>query len=263
MNTDEFFPWLVRQDVKHELVNGQPEKFLGVTLRHRRIAIKAATLFDTALKGTKWNVLNSQIGVKIPSGNVRYPDLSIDAGAGSESDMWATEPVFALLVFSDSPAHHAFESIDRVEDFRMIPSLRYLLRVDAETPRAALDLRGANGVWKFEKFGINGTIDLPEIGLSFPVFDLYDGLSITTAEAAEYLDCSRPYVIMLSEEGKLEGVTQGEDGQRLIPIQSLIKWKNEHQYDVPPTYKESATEAGMYAIPDEEWLKNFKREDEK
>ena len=177
MTQDEFFPWLSRQDVRHDFVDGVPEKFLGVTRQHSEIAGNALVLFRTALKGTKWKVLNSLIGVKIPNGNVRYPDLSIDAGDGEQTDMWATDPVFALLVFSDSPSYHAFEGIDRVEDFRMIPSLKYLLRVDAEQPRATLDLRGADGVWKSEKLGIEGTVNSPEIGFSFPVSDLYDGLS--------------------------------------------------------------------------------------
>ena len=30
MNTDEFFPWLARQEAPHELVDGQPVVFAGM-----------------------------------------------------------------------------------------------------------------------------------------------------------------------------------------------------------------------------------------
>lgn len=52
---------------------------------------------------------------------------------------------------------------------------------------------------------------------------------ISTAEAAELLGYSRPYVAMLIDQQQLEGATQSPGGHRRVPRASVLAWKAKHQ----------------------------------
>ena len=220
-------------------------------------------VISNQLDGKPFQARTSNFAVKISSGNVRYPSLSIDAGDGIRTDMWAAEPLFVALVLSDSSKRSLLEEIERIEDFKEISSLRFFLLIGTDLPHVLLYYRTIKGEWLSEKLGIREVVNVPEFGLSFPVLDLYKRLSISTAAAAEFLDCSRPYVIMLCEEGKLKSIIKDDEGHHRIPLESLIEWQKTHKSDGAPTYKEAAAEAGMYDISDEVALKKFRREHEK
>ena len=52
---------------------------------------------------------------------------------------------------------------------------------------------------------------------------------ISTAEAAEILGYSRPYVAMLIDQHKLKGATVSAGGHRRVSRAAVIAWKEEHQ----------------------------------
>ncbi|MEA3104889.1 excisionase family DNA-binding protein [Caballeronia mineralivorans] len=85
---------------------------------------------------------------------------------------------------------------------------------------------------------------------------------LSTQEAAELMGCSRPYVVMLIDSGKLAGGSKTEGGHRRIRRSSVQQWIAERQKadtgNASPDYRAAARDAGMYAIPDEAFLSDRK-----
>ena len=52
---------------------------------------------------------------------------------------------------------------------------------------------------------------------------------ISTAQAADLLGFSRPYVAMLIEQNKLKGATVSVGGHRRVPRAAILEWTAKHQ----------------------------------
>lgn len=52
---------------------------------------------------------------------------------------------------------------------------------------------------------------------------------ISTAQAAELLGYSRPYVVMLIDQNKLRGATVSTGGHRRVPLAAVLDWRTKHQ----------------------------------
>lgn len=74
------------------------------------------------------------------------------------------------------------------------------------------------------------------------------------AEAAELLGCSRPHVAMLIDDGRLSGAMMSGRHPR-VTVASVMAYKKTQQPRANANYKRAAQSAGMYAIPDEAFVK--------
>ncbi len=65
----------------------------------------------------------------------------------------------------------------KLEEYKRHPTLRYILLLETVAPVALLYRREAEG-WQPELFeGLDAVIDLPEIGASLALAEVYDGLT--------------------------------------------------------------------------------------
>jgi excisionase family DNA binding protein len=72
-------------------------------------------------------------------------------------------------------------------------------------------------------------IESQQIGLEIPQQRAASDELISTAQAAEILGYSRPYVAMLIDQNKLEGATVSSGGHRRVPRAAVLAWKENHQ----------------------------------
>ena len=74
---------------------------------------------------------------------------------------------------------------------------------------------------------------------------------LSTEEAAELMQCSRPYVAMLIDNKKLAGATVTEGGHRRVPEASVRAWVEQRSAKSGNAdYRGAAAEGGMYEIPE-------------
>lgn len=80
---------------------------------------------------------------------------------------------------------------------------------------------------------------------------------LSTQEAAQLMECSRPYVAMLIDAGTLEGGVASKGGHRKVPRASVQRWieQNRTTGDADKNYRKAAAEAGMYAISEDKYRK--------
>lgn len=176
MRPEEFVQWLSTQEHKHELVDGQPVMMAGAARRHRRISLSMTTYLDTQLQGKKCGAFNSDTMVRIPSGNYRFPDLGVECGDfHDEKSFEASEPTLVVEVFSETT-----EGTDRtrkVEEYKTVDSIQYILLVDPNSPEVLFYRRDERNDWVFEvKSSLDALIEMPKIGLTMPLRAIYQGL---------------------------------------------------------------------------------------
>jgi len=176
---EEYFAWESQQLEKHELINGQVYAMTGGSVNHGRIAIKLTALFDAHLEGSGCITGNSDIKVKIvESEDYTYPDASVTCDERDKTTtQYITYPCLIVEVLSKST-----EAYDRGGKFRMYqnnPVLKDYLLVSSTSIEIDLYHKNDAGQWMIINYGAGDTIELKSITLSFPIEQVYRGLTLT------------------------------------------------------------------------------------
>lgn len=174
MSEDEFFDFVQDRDEKWELVNGVPVMMAGANQRHQAIAANIfASLYDQ-LRGKPCRPTSADTGVSTGQGTVRYPDVVIDCGKREDDSMFASEPVLVIEVLS--PSTRSFDSHRKVLEYKSNPQVRYILLVDTNNAGCLLHYRQGDGWEEIMRDGPHSMVDLPDIGVTIALDDIYEGL---------------------------------------------------------------------------------------
>jgi len=180
MTQDEFFDWQERQEHLYELVDGIPvlplKMMTGASQRHDRVAVNVIASLHGQLRGGPCRPTTDDLAVRIPSGNVRRPDVTVECGGqGGLREFAVREPRVVIEVLS--PSTMSFDRIRELPEFQTIPSVQHILLIDTETPRADLWSRQDDGHWLQTKCdGLDAKVALPAIGASLALADVFEGL---------------------------------------------------------------------------------------
>jgi Uma2 family endonuclease len=179
MTVEQFFDWQLRQERLHELVDGVPvvplKMMTGATQRHDRVVVNVLLSLGNQLRGKPCRPMTDDVAVRIPSGNIRRPDITVDCGKGSDRDMTATEPRVVIEVLS--PSTLSFDRFRKLEEYKTVPSMQAVILIDTEQPQATVHRRTGQ-TWSATTFeGIDAAIELQEIEARLALGDLYEGLS--------------------------------------------------------------------------------------
>lgn len=95
---------------------------------------------------------------------------------------------------------------------------------------------------------------------SYTVADEKSEEMLSTEAAAKLMNCSRPYVAMLIDAEKLAGGVISRGGHRKVPKSSVLQWIEATKVAKEgkaggKNYRRAGAEAGMYAIPETEYVK--------
>lgn len=160
-------------------MDGVPYAMAGARRRHDRIVANTTVSIGTQLMGKPCEVFPADTAVLIPAGNVRLPDVGVDRGAAADDDRTAKQPRLVVEVLS--PSTRGFDMFIKMDEYKAIPSLQYILLIDPEDPQAMRWSRGAGPDWQDEIFqGIDAVIDLPLLGLTLSLATPCDRVPVQT-----------------------------------------------------------------------------------
>ena len=178
MTPDEFFEWQLRQEKLYELVDGLPilplKMKTGATQRHDRAVVNTLLALGNQLRGNPCRPTIDDLAVRIPKGNIRRPDITIECGKPGDRDMTVAEPrvVFEVL----SPSTMSFDRFRKLEEYKTVPDIAVIVMLDTEAPQATVHRRSA-GIWKSEMVeGLEAFIDLPEVGARLALAEIFEGI---------------------------------------------------------------------------------------
>ncbi|MDP5016938.1 MAG: Uma2 family endonuclease [Dolichospermum sp.] len=178
LTPEEYFTWEEQQLEKHELIDGQVYAMTGGSVNHSRIAIRFTTMVDTHLDASSCITGNSDLRVNIVgTNNYTYPDVSVTCDDRDKTTtQYITYPCLIIEVLSKTT-----EAYDRGGKFRMYqnnPVLKDYLLVSSTAMEIDLYHKNDAGQWMIINYGEGDTIELKSINLSFPMEQVYRGLSL-------------------------------------------------------------------------------------
>lgn len=176
MSVEEFLLWQETQDERHELVGGRPRLMTGGTRAHRLIVRNILTALQAALRGKPCQPFD-EFAVVTAARNVRYPDVLVDCGKGNLDDHVATSPTVVIEV--TSPGSLSVDYLQKPRDYASIATVSTYVIISQDTRRAAILRRsGDELLLEGEAIGAEAVIELPEIGVSLPLSEIYEGLDL-------------------------------------------------------------------------------------
>ena len=187
LTPEEYFAWEEKQLEKHEYIDGQVYAMSGGSVNHGRIAIRLTAMFDNHLENSGCITGNSDVKINIfEASNYTYPDASVTCDDSPEETLrerdktttqYITYPCLIVEVLSPST-----ESYDRGGKFRMYrknPVLQDYLLVSSTSIEMDLYHKNDAGDWLIINYQAGDTVELKSINLSFPIEQVYRGLTLT------------------------------------------------------------------------------------
>lgn len=185
MTPEEFYRWPGEEGVRYELVDGVPVKAMtGASRRHDRIVVNALIRLGTRLRGSPCRPSTDDIAIASMNGNIRRPDVSVDCGDLPDTSYEASSPRLVIEVLSRSTRQT--DLVRKLEEYKALPSLAYILLIEPDLPRALLWWRAPGKTWELVQLdGLDGVIDLPEIGTHLAMAELYEDVTFPDPLAGE------------------------------------------------------------------------------
>ena len=175
--------YLAGEDVartKSEYIDGWVRAMTGATNRHNQVAENCFLALALTLKGkpcqphlsdTKLRVINQQ------SKRFYYPDLQVVCEPNLPTETFQDRPVLVIEVLS--PSTRLYDLDEKLNAYTQIPTLRYYLILEQHQPIAILLRRNENLFERLQLEGIETVIDLPILGISLSMRDIYERIQFT------------------------------------------------------------------------------------
>ena len=179
MTREAFFDWAEARDEPYEFDGFQPVAMTGGTINHSRMGRNLLTALDRRLAGTGCEALGPDAGLATIHDAVRYPDALVTC---AKLDGTARLVPGAVIVFEVlSPTSGRTDRIDKLREYRAVPSIRrYIILEHTSAALQVFSRDQADTDWTATALTAEDTLDLPEVGITIPVTDLYESVDLPT-----------------------------------------------------------------------------------
>jgi len=176
MTADEFLVWNEGQECRYELIDGVPVAMTGARRRHDRVVVNILAALSAHLGVGQCHPFSSDTAVRISNYQVRYPDAGVDCGTFQDDKLEADEPRLVVEVLSETT--RAFDLLQKLEEYKSVPSLRDIVLVDTDEPKVFHWTRQPDAAWERRILeDTEAAVELPELGFALPFRVLYAGLT--------------------------------------------------------------------------------------
>ena len=178
LTPEEYFDWEEKQLEKHEYIDGQIYAMSGGSKNHSLISVRFIALFANHLEGSGCETGNSDLRVNIvETSDYTYPDISVTCDERDKTTtQFITYPCLIVEVLSDST--EAYDRGGKFKLYRNNPALKDYLLVSSTRIEMDLYHKNENGDWLILTFKEGDKVTLKSIDLSFPIEQVYRGLSL-------------------------------------------------------------------------------------
>lgn len=167
----EFLNWECRQPIRYEWDGVQAVAMVGGSFAHTEIASRLYDALRPALRGGPCTVVRPDLKVLTKRGTrARYPDLVVTCAPIQPSDSEVPEPLLIVEVLSETTA--AADRGAKRAEYAALPSQRRYVML-AQDEAVALVCERSEGL---AERVVQGVLDIPELGLSVPMAQIYEVL---------------------------------------------------------------------------------------
>ncbi len=165
---------------KSEYIDGWVRAMVGPTIRHNLVKGNCFVSLANSLKGQPCSPYDSDTKVRIDRQNMKrfyYPDVQVVCDSNEQTSVFQDQPVLIIEVLS--PSTRRYDLDEKMAAYLTIPSLQCYLILEQHQPVAIVMRRTNGGFLREELRGVEGIIDLPCLGCSLSMRDIYDGIEFT------------------------------------------------------------------------------------
>ncbi len=177
MEPDDFLVWCLDQEDRYELVGGHPIRMMTrATQGHDDLTVNLIAGLRQRLK-PPCRVHTADLASRMEAGAIRRPDVTIECGRGDKRGLNTVDPTVFFEVLS--PSTRQFDLLKKPEEYKRLPTLRHIVMLDPDLPRAWVLSRTPDG-WGsgVDVHGLDGIVDLPGVDSSLPMAEIYDGVEL-------------------------------------------------------------------------------------
>jgi len=166
LSQDEFLAWEREQPLRYEFDGTQPIPMTGGTVAHARLIRRLVEAMYRLLPA-QYETFGGDLKVLTAPNRVRYPDLLVVSSAPDPK----TDTVAPVVVFEVLSASTRLTDLRvKPDEYASVASILAYVVLPQEDAAEAIVLRRSND-WAEEP--VADTLDLPEIGVTIPLSDLY------------------------------------------------------------------------------------------
>jgi Uma2 family endonuclease len=173
MTLAEFLEWEEGQPVRYEFDGFGPVAMTGGTAGHADIQANLAAALRTRLRGKPCRFYGSDLKFQVAEGHVRYPDGMVVCSPVDRTATLIHDPVIVFEVLSPSTTRD--DRIVKAREYQATPSVRRYVMLEQEGVSATVYARSGE-TWTHEILVADSILALPEIGVSLPLAELYEGI---------------------------------------------------------------------------------------
>ena len=165
---------------KSEYIDGWIRAMTGATNRHSRVSVNSLVLLANQLKGKRCRPFHSDTKVRIDREDRKrfyYPDVQVVCQPNDPMSVFQDQPVLIIEVLS--PSTRRYDLDEKMAAYLTIPSLECYMALEQHQPIAIVMRRSNGGFLRQTIQGIDQMIDLPFLGCSLPMREIYEGIEFT------------------------------------------------------------------------------------
>ena len=162
---------------RYEYIDGYVSMLAGGTLDHNTIGANIISILRHSLRGTPCRVFTSNARVRLSSTRFVYPNASISC---DEQDRGQSDNVQSprLVVEVLSPSTEGYDRGRKFGFYRECPTIQEYLLIDAQRPMLEVYRREKHDLWIFRAYRLDADVELTNLGVRFPVSDVYEDVVI-------------------------------------------------------------------------------------
>ena len=175
LSLEAYLAWEAEQPEKHEFYCGEVFAMVGARRAHSSVVANVMRELGILLKGTPCRAFHEGMKLQIADDTVLYPDVFVTCDrADLSADLACRSPMVVVEVLS--PSTQAYDRSWKFAMYRRIPSLREYILVDPDTRRVEALRLNERGEWVLHDMSAGPTMDVPCIGASVPLAEVFDGV---------------------------------------------------------------------------------------
>ena len=165
---------------KSEYIDGWIRAMTGATNRHNCVKANCLVHLANQLKRQPCRPFDSDTKLRIDREGTKrfyYPDLQVVCDSNDPLSVYQDRPVLIIEVLS--PSTRRYDLDEKMTAYLTIPSLQCYILLEQHQPLAIVMHRSNGGFLRELVEGVERIIDLPFLGCSLPMREIYDGVEFT------------------------------------------------------------------------------------
>jgi Uma2 family endonuclease len=178
MTLAQFLDWESAQPLRYEFDGISVIAMTGATEAHALMQANLAIAVGGRLRGKPCRFVGSDLKIQTTN-RIRYPDGFVICSPFERNRTVVADPVVIFEILSASTSQ--IDLIVKNEEYAAIPSVRRYI-ILAQDSIGGLAFERIENDWVGHLLDETSILEMPEIGISVPVLELYDGVALATPE---------------------------------------------------------------------------------